>query len=93
MAIQFASTQRVESDPALLEDFIQRVLLFTRDDPVFISDMSSLHDFGDDEKVRELAERIREVYALDVADIVTGSGNIVEILERIGRMRAQSDNR
>ena len=88
--IQFASTERVQVDPALLEDFIERVLLFSRDDPVFISDESSLHDFGDATKVQELVTRIRDVYSIDVADIAEDSGNIAEILERISRAGAQS---
>src|SRR5512146_1885791 len=32
--IQFASTERVGTDPALMDDFIEQVLLFRRDDPV-----------------------------------------------------------
>ena len=91
--IQFASTERVQADPALLEDFIQRVLLFSRNDPVFISDESSLHDFGDAAKVQELVTRIREVYSIDVAGIAEDSGNIAEILERISRAGEQSRGR
>ncbi len=88
--IQFASTERVRADPAVLEDFIERVLLFSRNDPVFISDESSLHDFGDAAKVQELATRIRDVYSIDVSDIAADSGNIAPILERISRASEQS---
>jgi hypothetical protein len=81
--IQFASTERVTADPALLDDFIQRVLLFRKDDPVFISDESSLRSFGAVAEVQELVTRISDVYGVDVTDIVERSGNIAEILERI----------
>ncbi len=91
--IQFASTERVQADPALLDDFIERILLFSRNDPVFISDESSLHDFGDTAKVQELATRIKDVYSIDVADIAEDSGNIAEILERISRADEQSRGR
>jgi len=91
--IQFASTERVQTDPALLDDFIQRVLLFSRNDPVFISDESSLHDFGDGAQVQELVARTRDVYAIDVSDIAGDSGNIAEILERISRASEQNRGR
>ena len=81
--IQFAATDRVEKTPGLLDDFIERVLLFTKNDPVFISDDSSLSDFGDDAKVQELVQRIKVVYSVDVSDIVNESGNIATIIERI----------
>lgn len=91
--IQFASTERVGANPAVLDDFIERVLLFSRNDPVFISDESSLHDFGDTTKVQELATRIRDVYSIDVSDIAEDSGNIAAILERISKAGEQSTER
>jgi hypothetical protein len=81
--IEFSSTARVDSNVPLLGDFISRVLGFSRNDPVFISDESSLYDFGDEAKVQELTRTIRDTYAVDVSDIVKGSGNIADILERI----------
>jgi hypothetical protein len=81
--IQFAATDRVEKTPGLLDDFNERVLLFTKNDPVFISDDSSLSDFGDDAKVKELVQRIKIVYSVDVSDIANEPGNIATIIERI----------
>ena len=81
--IQFAATDRLEKTPGLLNDFIERILLFTKNDPVFISDDSSLSDFGDDTKVQELVQRIKVVYSIDVSDIANESGNIATIIERI----------
>ena len=79
--IEFAPAERVNSDEALLCDFIERVLGFRRSDPVFISDLSSLGDFGDEEKVAELVRRIKDVYGVEVGDLA--DGNIAAILERI----------
>jgi hypothetical protein len=73
----------VEKTPGLLDNFIERVLLFTKNDPVFISDDSSLSDFGDNAKVQELVQRIKVVYSVDVSDIANESGNIATIIERI----------
>jgi hypothetical protein len=87
--IQFASTERVERNSDLLDDFIRRVLLFKKGDPVFVSDMSSLADFGDDTKVQELVERIKDVYSIDVTDIASGTGNIADILKRIEKIAEQ----
>ncbi len=81
--IQFAPADRVEKTPGLLDNFIERVLLFTKNDPVFISDDSSLSDFGDNAKVQELVQRIKVVYSVDVSDIANESGNIATIIERI----------
>jgi hypothetical protein len=38
LPIETASTARIEADPALLSEFIIKVLGFGADDPVFISD-------------------------------------------------------
>lgn len=46
--------------------------------PFFMSDSSSLSDFGDPEL---LLERVRERYGVDVSDL--GHGNIVAILDRL----------
>ncbi|MBK6942074.1 MAG: hypothetical protein IPH13_17990 [Planctomycetes bacterium] len=48
LPIEFASTMRVDADPGLLTEFITKALGFGPDDPVFISDESSICDFGDD---------------------------------------------
>ena len=64
--IMFASTARVEVDPDLLTEFITRALGFGPNDPVFISDESSLCDFGDDERVLEIRANIRQHFGVVV---------------------------
>jgi hypothetical protein len=66
LPIEFASTTRVEADPALLTEFITRALGFGPNDPVFISDESSICDFGDDERVLEIRANIREHFGVAV---------------------------
>ncbi len=79
--IQFAPTTRVSADIELHDDFIIRVLGFAPGSPVFISDQSSLGDFGDENYVAELQKRIREIYGVEVSDLK--SGLLCEIFERI----------
>jgi len=79
--IQFASTDRVQADPVLQDEFISRILGFSPGSPVFISDQSSLEDFGDEAYVSELQRRIGEVYGVDVSDLK--GGLLCEIFERI----------
>jgi hypothetical protein len=81
--LQFAPTGRVARDPSLLNEFIEQVLGFPPGAPVFISDGSSLSDFGDDEHERQLRQRIYDVYGVDVSDLP--GGNIGDILGRITR--------
>jgi hypothetical protein len=61
--IEFAPTTRVNADAELLDDFIRRVL---RMDPAWtlVTDASSLDEFP--EAMEVYAERIREVYGVDV---------------------------
>lgn len=79
--ILFASTERVLADPTLHDDFIVRVLGFGPGDPVFISDQSSLGDFGDEAHVAALQKKIVDAYHVDVSDLKEGL--ICDILERI----------
>jgi len=79
--VQFAPTVRVLADPALHDDFIIRVLGFKPGSPVFISDQSSLSDFGDESRIAELRTKIAEVYGVDVSDL--REGLLCDILERI----------
>jgi hypothetical protein len=81
--IQFASTNRVDSYPALKREFIQRVLEL---EWVFISDESSLWDFHSDETNQSLLKKIEDIYGVDVSDIT--SGNLADILERIAQFKA-----
>jgi len=66
LPIEFASTVRVDANPALLTEFITKALGFRPDDPVFISDDSSICDFGDDERVLEIRAKIREHFGVTV---------------------------
>lgn len=79
--LSFASTERVLADPTLHDDFIVRVLGFGPGDPVFISDQSSLGDFGDDGHVAALQKKIVDAYGVDVSDLK--DGRLCDILERI----------
>ena len=79
--IQFAATTRVSADIAFHDDFIIRVLGFAPGSPVFISDQSSLGDFGDEAYVAQLREKIFETYEVDVSDLKEGL--LCEIFERI----------
>jgi hypothetical protein len=79
--IQFASTDRVLADSALHDDFIIRVLGFAPGSPVFISDQSSLGDFGDESYIAELQKKIFDSYGVDVSDLKEGL--LCDILQRI----------
>ena len=79
--IKFAPTTRVAADVALHDDFIIRVLGFATGSPVFISDQSSLGDFGDEAYAAELQKKILEIYGVDVSDLKEGL--LCEILDRI----------
>jgi hypothetical protein len=81
--VEFASTARVLAHPELHDDFIKRVLGFRRDDPVFISDESTLGHFGDAEHVAVLRQRIRAIYGVDAGR--PPDALICDILERIAR--------
>ena len=79
--IQFASTTRVMQAPTVHDDFIIRVLGFAPGSPVFISDQSSLADFGDQAYVAKLQKKISDIYGVDVSDLKEGL--LCDILERI----------
>ena len=83
--IQFAPSTRVNSDLALREEFLVKVLGFVPGSPVFISDQSSLHDFGNAAHAAELCGKVLEVYGVDVSDLPDGL--ICDILERIKRRK------
>ena len=68
--------------PEILQDFVERVLGLPW---AFISDESSLWDFGTGTDITELQDRVREVYGVDVSDVA--SGNIAEIVERIALLK------
>jgi hypothetical protein len=83
--VQFASTDRVNADEELLNEFVERVLGFARSDPVFISDLSSLGEFGDEARVAELVRRVRDVFGVEVTE--TRDGDIADVLEQIRKRR------
>ncbi len=68
LPIEFASTARVLKDPALLEDFIIHILGFAPSDPVFISDESSISDFGNDDRITQIRRQIEEYYGILVTE-------------------------
>ena len=79
--IEFAPNTRVAADIALHDDFIIRILGFEPGSFVFISDESSLSDFGDEAYVAGLRGRISEIYGVDVSDL---KGELLcDIIERI----------
>jgi hypothetical protein len=86
--LKFASSSRVNADPALLEQFIQNVLGFGLGDPVFISDASSLLDFGDEHEVERLLGLIRSNFGVDATHLQ--GPRISEILEYVTSHRANS---
>jgi len=81
LPIEFASTARVDADPGLLAEFIVKVLGFRLDDPVFISDESTIGDFGDDERIAEIRGNIRQHFGLTVDE--PEPVFIADVLERI----------
>jgi hypothetical protein len=82
--IEFAPTERVNADPELAHDFIQRVLGL---EWAFISDGSSLWDFHTGPSIDTFHAKIKEIYGVDVSDIAYG--NIAEILNRIAADRTR----
>jgi hypothetical protein len=78
----------VDRNGALLDDLIQHVLELPW---VFISDESSLWDFGSDETVENLYLKIASRYGVDVRDVP--KANLADILEKIHRdLRTRSGN-
>jgi hypothetical protein len=81
LPIEFGSTARVQADLALLEDFVINVLGFGPSDPVFISDESSISDFGGDERVAEIRRVIEEHYGVVITE--PEPVLIADVLERV----------
>ena len=81
--IEFASQEKVSSDPALSDDFMKRVLGL---EGAWISDEPSLWDFHTEQTNDHLFAKIREVYGIDVSDIE--SAKLWAIFERIEESRA-----
>ena len=83
--IEFATSGRVSTNPALLDDFLEEVLGFGPDDWVFVSDKSSLFDFGSDEDIERYCGLVRSRYGVDVSDLKALV--LADILERISTKR------
>ena len=80
--IQFASTDRINAKQNLADQFISKVLDL---EWAFISDKSSLSDFGANYTIDPYFEKIKDVFGVDASTIE--SGNIAEILEMIAAAR------
>ena len=83
--IEFALQEKVSSDPALSNDFIERVLGL---EGAWISDESNLWDFHSEQTNEHLYAKIREIYGVDVSDIQPA--RLWAIFERIEESRRRS---
>jgi hypothetical protein len=82
--LQFASAVSVDADPALLDDFIENILGISPSG-IFISDLSSLGDFGIVEDVEVLKQRIFDRYEIEITEPETVL--VADILERVRASR------
>jgi len=87
--IEFADTVGIDENSILLDEFLEKILGFSIDDPVFISDESSLYDFALGNKIDEYVNKIHEYYKIDIRD--EENGNILNILERIKESRSNGN--
>ena len=79
--LEFASTQHVDNYESIAREFLAKILNIDFD-RCFLSDQSSLTDFGFDEaSLKRHHAKIRETYGIDASDL--GDGNLVDIFERI----------
>lgn len=81
--IEFAAQDEVSMNPALADDFIQRILSL---DWAWISDESTLWDFHIEQTNDLFYAKIRDVYGVDVSDVE--SGRLWTIFKRIEESRA-----
>lgn len=85
LPIEFASSARVNADPELLSEFIVKALGFRPSDPVFISDESSISDFGGDERVAEIRRNIQQHF-----DVTVDEPEPVRIADVLDLIRVRS---
>ena len=71
--IQFSESSAVDADPEIYRKFIVAVLGFDLEDPVFISDQSSLLDCEGVNGGIDLFKPTQEVFGVDVSDITDGT--------------------
>ena len=83
MPIKFASSEGIAQYENIAEDFFERILGFSNDDPVLITDKSSLWDFHTNNDNAEYINRIRMEYNVDVSDIE--DANLLSIFEKISQ--------
>ncbi|MCF6133459.1 hypothetical protein [Flavobacterium wongokense] len=76
--IKFADTEEIDNLENIAVDFFDKILGYNYYE-CFISDESSLIDFGQDNE--ETLQKINEIYSLNLKEI--GDGNIVRILTLI----------
>jgi len=76
--VEFASSDRLDTDPELYEHFREHVLGF---EWVLMTDGTALSDFGDEARVTALVARVKEVYGVDVSDI--SPPLVADIFDRI----------
>ena len=81
VSIEYASAENIDENITLLEDFLEKVLGFSKNSPVFISDLSSLYDFSFDGNLEKYFDKIEKVYNKNVRHIK--DGNISKILKAI----------
>ena len=86
--IQFAPSDRIRARPDVTLHFIESVLGFGANEPVFMSDESSIYDFGDEERVEEIKNNIRQVYGEKI--VMPESGFIADILEQVPSFKKTS---
>lgn len=84
--IELAPTDRIDVLQSLAEDFMEAIFEM-EPGSYLITDESSIRDFRgvEDMDRRDMHEKIRSVFDVDVTDIE--SGNLVEILTRIHQQR------
>jgi len=84
--IEFASSKIVDKYYDIQEEFICKVLVFWKDDPVFISDLSSLYDFTDDNNISLYSKRIKQIYNIDILKLKI---NIIsDIIKEIVKLKS-----
>ncbi len=78
--LEFAPTTMIDRYAPVARDFFDRILGMDFD-ACFISDESSLWDFPHDEDERQVLDRIRAAYGVDVSDIQ--NGNLARIFAQL----------
>ncbi len=83
--LQFPARPGIDAHAATAAEFLEKVLGYGADEPVFITDDSSLYDFEESHEGTNLTEKVTQVFGIDISDIK--DGNLVRIFERIDANR------